>query len=342
MTLSRQAPQQQPASPAARAPNRPDGVVRTLMARQEATLVAVLIVAGVIATVRNPAFGGSANLVEILRACVETFIVACPLTLVTIGGGFDFSVGSVFTLGGVAAAYLMTHGIIWPLAIVLGVMIGAGIGALNAVIIERLKVPPIITTLGTFFFLGGVVILFTNGTDISPLPAQFDALGTGSLLGIPYVVIAGLIVGISYYLVLEHSRFGYNVRALGGNRLAAIENGIPGRRLDTWLYIGSGTLAALAGIVYTARTGSGQVDAGGAPVTLTAISAVLIGGTSLSGGLGTITGTALGVLLFAEVNNALAVDNINALYSNMIIGGVLVLAVAADSVRRGRMFAIRR
>ena len=142
--------------------------------------------------------------------------------------------------------------------------------------------------------------------------------------------------------MLEHSRFGYNVRALGGNRLAAIENGIPGRRLDTWLYIGSGTLAALAGIVYTARTGSGQVEAGGAPVTLTAASAVLVGGTSLFGGLGTVTGTALGVLLFAEVDNALAVDGINALYSNMIIGAVLILPVAADSLRRGRMFVIRR
>jgi ribose transport system permease protein len=342
MTLPTQAPQKQPAASAARTPGRPAGLVRTLLARQEVTLAAVLVVVGVIATLRTPAFGGSANLVEILRASVETFIVACPLTLVTIGGGFDFSVGSVFTLGGVAAAYLMTHGVIWPLAIAVGVMIGAGIGALNAVIIERLKVPPIITTLGTFFFLSGVVILFTNGTDISPLPAQFDSLGTGSLLGIPYVVIAGIVVGIIYYLVLDHTRFGYNVRALGGNRLAAIANGIPARRLDTWLYVGAGALAALAGIVYTARTGSGQVEAGGAPVTLTAVSAVLVGGTSLFGGLGTITGTALGVLLFNEVDNALAVDNINALYSNMIIGAVLILAVAADSLRRGRMFTIRR
>jgi len=321
---------------------RRTGPARNLMARQEATLAAVLIVLGVLATFRNPAFGSSANLVEVLRAAVESFIVACPLTLVTIGGGFDFSVGSVFTLGGVAAAFFMVHGITWPLAIVFAVMIGAAIGAVNTVIIERLKVPAIITTLGTFFFLGGVVILFTNGTDISPLPTQFDSLGTGSVLGVPDVVLVGVIVGIVYHLVLDHSRFGYNVRTLGGNRLAAIENGISARRLDAWLYIGSGTLAALAGIVYTARTGSGQVDAGGAPVTLTAISAVLIGGTSLFGGLGTITGTALGVLLLAEVNNALAVDNINALYSNMIIGGVLVLAVAADSMRRGRMFAIRR
>ena len=99
MTLPRQAPQKQPTASAARAPTRPAGPARTLMARQEATLVAVLVAVGVIATLRSPAFGGSANLVQILRASVETFIVACPLTLVTIGGGFDFSVGSVFTLG---------------------------------------------------------------------------------------------------------------------------------------------------------------------------------------------------------------------------------------------------
>jgi ribose transport system permease protein len=341
MTL-RQTAGKRAASSATGAPAHPARRARALMARQEMTLIAVLVVIGVLATLRNPAFGGSANLVEILRAAVVTFIVACPLTLVTIGGGFDFSVGSVFTLGGVSAAYFMTHGVIWPLAVVLGMVIGVGVGAVNSIIIERLKVPAIITTLGTFFFLGGVVILFTNGTDISPLPTQFDSLGTGSVLGVPNIVIAGLVVGIAYYVALEHTRFGYNVRALGGNRLAAIENGIPGRRLDRWLYTGSGALAALAGIVYAARTGSGQVEAGGAATTLTAISAVLIGGTSLFGGLGTITGTALGVLLFAEVDNALAVDNINALYSNMIIGGVLVFAVAADSLRRGRMFAIRR
>ena len=100
-------------------------------------------------------------------------------------------------------------------------------------------------------------------------------------------------------------------------------------------------MAAFAGLVYSARTGSGQVSAGGASITLTAISAVLIGGTSLFGGLGTITGTALGALLFAEIDNALAVANIDALYSNMIIGGILILAVAVDSLRRKRMFVVR-
>ncbi|MDX6255833.1 MAG: ribose transport system permease protein [Frankiales bacterium] len=317
-------------------------LIRRLVARQELTLILVLLVVGVAATLRNSAFGTSDNLVEVIRAAVVTFIVACPLTLVTIGGGFDFSVGSVFTLGGVTAAYLMTHNIIWPLAVLLGLALGGAVGVLNALIIGRLRVPPIITTLGTFYFMGGVVILFTGGIDISPLPTQFNSLGTGSVLGVPNVISVGVLVGIVYHLVLEHTRFGYNVRALGGNRLAATENGIAVNRLDVMLYVGAGALAAFAGIVYTARTGSGQVSAGGSSVTLTAISAVLIGGTSLFGGLGTITGTALGAILFAEIDNALAVSGIDALYSNMIIGAILVLAVAADSLRRGRMFSIRR
>jgi ribose transport system permease protein len=287
-------------------------LLRRGLARQELTLVLVLLVVGVAATLRNSAFGTSDNLVEVIRAAVVTFIVACPLTLVTIGGGFDFSVGSVFTLGGVTGAYLMTHGVIWPLAVVVGLV------------------------------AGGVVILFTGGIDISPLPTQFDSLGTGSVLGVPNVISVGVAVGIVYHVVLEKTRFGYNVRALGGNRLAATENGIAVHRLDVMLYVGAGALAAFAGIVYTARTGSGQVSAGGSSVTLTAISAVLIGGTSLFGGLGTITGTALGAVLFAEIDNALAVSGIDALYSNMIIGAILVLAVAADSLRRGRMFSIRR
>lgn len=319
------------------------GWVRRALARSELTLLGVLVLVGIAASLRNPAFGSSDNLIEVLRAAVVTFIVACPLTLITIGGGFDFSVGSVFTLGGVSAAWFMTTGgITWPVAILLGVAVGGVVGVVNALIIQVLNVPPIITTLGTFFFVGGVVVLFTGGTDISPLPTQFNTLGTGSTVGVPNVIIVGVAVGIIYHVVLQWTRFGYGVRALGGGRLAATENGIPTRRMDIWLYLGGGALAAFAGIVYSARTGSGQVSAGGASITLTAISAVLIGGTSLFGGLGTVAGTALGAVLFAEIDNALAVANIDALYSNMIIGAILVLAVAVDSLRRKRMFTVRR
>jgi len=213
---------------------------------------------------------------------------------------------------------------------------GGVVGLANAFVINRLDVPPIITTLGSYYFVSGLVVVFSGGTDIEGLPQAFVNLGAGTVFGIPDLIFYGLVIGLIYYVILEHTRFGYNIRAVGGNRLAAVENGISAIRVDRWLYVGVGAVAALAGIIYTARTQSGQVGAGGAPVTLEVVSAVLIGGTSLFGGVGNITGSLLGAVLFAEIDNALALTNINSLYENMIVGALVVFAVAADTFRRRR------
>lgn len=314
-------------------------LAKSLLQRQETSLLAVILVIGALATAANPVFASSGNLTELGRATVIYFVMACAATLIVIGGGLDFSVGSVFTLGGMVAALLMTStGLPWPLAIVGGLAAGAVAGVVNALIIERLGVPPIITTLGTFYFISGLVVVVSDGDDIQGLPAGFQALGQGQVAGIPLIVIYAVVIGVVYWTVLEKTRFGTNVRAIGGGRAAAIANGLPARRIDIWLYLGGGAMAALAGIIYTARTGSGQVAAGGAAITLEVTSAVLIGGTSLFGGLGKITGTAFGAILFAEIDNALALSNIPALYKNMIVGGILILAVAADNVRRRRLY----
>lgn len=311
--------------------------VSELLGRQETTLIAVIVLIGLAAGIRNSVFLSVNNLLELGRATVVYFVIACPLTLVVIAGGFDFSIGSVFTLGGVAAAWGMTSGhMVWPIAVLVGIAAGGVVGLVNAFVINRLDVPPIITTLGTFYFVSGFIVVFSGGNDIEGLPNSFVNLGTGSFLGVPDLIYYGAIVGVIYYVLLEHTRFGYNVKAVGGNRLAAVENGISAVRIDRWLYVGVAAVAALAGIIYTARTASGQVGAGGAPVTLEVVSAVLIGGTSLFGGIGTITGSLLGAILFAEIDNALALTNINSLYENMIVGTLIVLAVAADSFRRRR------
>jgi ribose transport system permease protein len=304
--------------------------------RQEVTLAGVIVVFCTVVAILNPAFLSAGNAINLLQSTVVYFVIACPLTLVQVAGGFDFSVGSTFTLGAISATWLMSLGLFWPIAILAGMGFGALVGIINALLIERLKVPPIITTLGTFYFVAGTVVLFTNGVDIQPLPAGFDTFGEGSVAGIPNLIIYGLVVGVIYHLLLRHTPFGYNVKAVGGNRNAANANGISPRRINMWLYCSAGGVAALAGILFAAQTGSGQVSAGGASVTLTAISAVLIGGTSLFGGIGTIVGTALGAVLFAAINNGLAVANVPALYSSMIIGGILVIAVALDSYRRER------
>jgi ribose transport system permease protein len=310
--------------------------LREVGKRQEITLVGVILIFGAVITFLNPVFASPANLIDLLRATVVYFVAACGLTLVVVAGGFDFSVGSAFTLGGISAAWLMSIGLFWPLAILLGVALGFGMGLLNSVIIDRLHVPPIITTLGMFYFIAGAVVLFTGGRDIQPLPDGFNIFGKGTFIGIPHLIWYAIVIGIAYHLVLQHTRFGYNAKAVGGNLSAAVANGISAVRTNAWLYAGAGAIAALAGILYAARTGSGQVSAGGASVTLTAISAVLIGGTSLFGGVGTITGTALGALLFATIQNGLAIASVPAQYSNMIIGAILVIAVAIDAYRRRR------
>lgn len=307
-----------------------------LRKRQEVTLAGVIVVFCAAIAILNPAFISPGNVSNLFTSSVVFFVVACPLTLVQVAGGFDFSIGSTFTLGGVSATWLMSLGVFWPVAIVGGLGFGAVVGVINALLIERLNVPPIITTLGTFYFIAGAVVLFTGGVDIQPLPAGFDAMMQGSVLNIPNLIVFGVVVGVIYHLVLQHTRFGYNVKAVGGSRVAANANGISARRTNMWLYGGAGCIAALAGIFFAGSVGGGQISAGGSSVTLTAISAVLIGGTSLFGGVGTIVGTALGSFLFAAINNGLAVANVPALYSSMIIGAILVAAVALDSYRRKR------
>lgn len=311
---------------------------RQLLARQEVTLAGVIIAFGIVMGILNPSFLSAGNLLDLVSSTVVYFVVACGLTLVIVAGGFDFSVGSLFTLGGISATWLMSLGVFWPIACVIGLLLGGAVGLLNAVIIDRLHVPPIITTLGSFYFVAGAVVLFTGGNSIGSLPEGFTNFGSGSILSIPYLIIYGIVIGVIYHLVLERTRFGYNVKAVGGGLTAAIANGISVKRTNLWIYGAGAAIAALGGILYSARTGSGSVNAGGASITLTAVSAVLIGGTSLFGGVGTISGTALGALLFATINNGLAVASVPALYSNMIIGAILVLAVALDAYRRRRSF----
>jgi ribose transport system permease protein len=309
-----------------------------VMLRQETTLVAVIVLIGALTTVRNSAFVESGNLTEILRSSVIYFVMAAGAALLMIGGGLDFSVGSIFTLGGLVTAWMLVHGVPWPVAIAGGLGLGAVVGGINHIIITYLHVPPIIATLGTFFITQGIAVQITGGLDILPLPTTFQQLGQDDVLGVPYIVLYAIVIGAIAWFVLERTRFGINVRALGGNRQAAIGNGLRVARLDFALYAVAGLMAALAGIIYAARVGAGQVEAGGASTTLQVVTATLIGGTSLFGGLGSITGVALGAILLSEIENALVVAHIAPQYNSIVTGAILIAAVAADHVRRERLY----
>ncbi|GAA0934585.1 ABC transporter permease [Pseudonocardia zijingensis] len=323
-------------------PRRTRGeLLRDLLARQETTLLLVIVVVGALAASRSSLFLDAQNLLEILRSSVIYFLVGCGAAMLIIGGGLDFSAGAVFTLAALMGSTMLVSEVPWPIALLGGLALAALVGVVNHLVITYWHVPPIIATLGVFYLLSGVDNLVTGGNDVLPLPQVIQDIGQGSTLGVPNVVLIALVVGLLFWFLLEQTRFGVNVRALGGNRAAAVANGLRVRRIDLALYVLAAGTAGLAGIVYSARVGAGQVTAGGTSTTLIVITAVLIGGVSLMGGMGSIQGVALGAVLLSLIDNALVLTEIPPQYNSIVIGTILVTAVAVDHVRRERIFRKR-
>lgn len=316
-------------------------IIGRLFARQEVTLLLVVGVIMVAASLRSPTFFTATNLTQVLEGAVIYFVVACGSALLVIGGGLDFSVGAAFTFGGLLTALLISSGVPIAAAIALGLVACLAVGAVNYAIITYWHVPPIIATLGVFYALVGITTQMTGGLDVVPLPREFEAIAQSRIAGVPSTIIIAVLVGIAAWFILEHTPFGTNVRALGGNRLAAVGNGLSVRRLDLVIYCGAAGTAGLAGVLYASRVGSGQVAAGGATLTLTVITAVLIGGVSLQGGLGSIQGVAVGSVLLSLIDNALVHSQIPPANNSLIVGGILVVAVAFDYLRRQRLFRKR-
>ena len=231
----------------------------------------------------------------------------------------------------------MVNGVPWVLALLLGVGAGAVIGLVSGAVVVNAQVPPIIATLGVFYVLTGLVEVYFPA-DIAPLPQGFLNLVSGTVATVPLLVWYAATVGVIFWFLLEKTPLGYAARAVGGNRSAAIAVGLRVKALDILLYVLAGSGAALAGILFASRTAAGQPEAGGADVTLQVITAVLIGGISLRGGIGSIGGVALGTLLISELQNGLAVTSFNPLWADVVVGTILALAVALDGARRRRQF----
>jgi ribose transport system permease protein len=316
--------------------------LRKLFARQEVTLLLVVLLIVAVTALRSPTFFSVINLTQVLEGAVIYFIVACGSALLVIGGGLDFSVGAAFTFGGLSTALLLHSGVPVVIAILLGLIGCVVIGAVNHLIITYWHVPPIIATLGTFYALLGITTQISAGQDVLPLPDAFEYIAQSKLAGIPMTIVIAVLVGFVTWFLLEYTTFGTNVRALGGNRVAALGNGLSVKRLDLLIYVAAASTAGLAGILYASRVGSGQVAAGGATLTLTVITAVLIGGVSLQGGLGSIQGVAVGAVLLSLIDNALIHNRIPPTNNSLIVGGILVVAVAFDHLRRQRLYRVRR
>jgi ribose transport system permease protein len=275
--------------------------------------------------------------INLIQDASFTAIVASFVAILMIGGGLDLSVGSVFSAGAMVSAALAFHGQSPVVAFAGGILVGAGVGLINGGIVNYFSIPPIIATLGTLFGVSSLVDHFSQAQPIGPLPNSFTDIGQHDLFGLPYIIYVAIIVATIAYLLLHSTTLGWSIRALGANREAARRSGIRVRALSISLYVCSGSAAALAGVLESARLGAGTPNVGNG-LELTVIAAAIIGGTSIAGGLGTIPGAVLGSLLLSILATGLILLHVDPTLEELATGVVLVVAAGLDQLRRRQMF----
>ncbi len=279
------------------------------------------------------------NLRAILTGIAPDGLIALGMTFVIITGGFDLSVGSTMALGGYVASVALLNGYSTPVAIALGVSSGVIVGLVNGFIITRVKVNPLVTTLGTMTIVRGIVLVLTQGAVVTGFPPSFRQLGEGAVFGVFYPVIIFLVLLAIADLLLRHSRFLRQTYYVGGNEEAARLSGINVDRVRVVMYMITGMLAALAGVITTAKNGSASPIAG-TGAELRVIAAVVIGGASLAGGTGTILGTFLGLLLTGMIANGLGFLSVSFYAEGIITGLILIIAVMIDQLTGERARAL--
>jgi ribose transport system permease protein len=269
------------------------------------------------------------NIFNVLRQISINALIAFGMTFVILTGGIDLSVGSILALSSAITAGMMAGGMDTTPAVLIGLLAGLAMGAVNGLIIAKGKVAPFIATLATMTVFRGLTLVYTEGKPITGLNPDFALLGKGFFLEIPMPVVWMLISFAVLYFILRHTTFGRHVYALGSNEEATRLSGISTTRVKVWVYTISGLLAALSGIILASRLNSAQPTAGTA-YELDAIAAVVLGGTSLAGGRGWIVGTLIGAMIIGVLDNGLNLLNVSSFYQSVVKGAVILVAVLLD------------
>ena len=311
--------------------------LRRLRQRQStlSTLIP-LVLLWIALTIASPYFLTFDNAVNVLLNAAPLALIAGGMTLTLIAAEIDLSVGSVVALVGSLAALLSVNfGAPWPIVLLGAIGAGAVVGVVNGWFTTRLGMPSFVATLAMLGIARGVALLITQGKPIYGLPDTIAWLGQGELWIVPVPIVLAALILAALHFALSRTRFGLNVYAVGGNPEAARLSGVDVPGVKMAVLVLSAVLASVGGLILAARlnAGSGTV---GADLLLDAIAAVVIGGTSLLGGVGRITGTVLGVLLIASIRNGLVLLNVSAFWQQVAIGGLILLAVSVDYLAKGR------
>jgi len=298
-----------------------------------------------VASLLSPAFLSRINLINIVRQMSVVGLISLGVTGVIVSGGIDLSSGSVVGLTAVVAASLAQdpefatlfypglHGLPLVVPVLAACLVGALVGLINGSLVAKARIPPFIATLGTYTSIRGLALLYTGGRPISDLTDAYNFIGQGDVLGVPVPIIILVVMAVVTHILYANTKFGKYIYAIGGNEQAARVSGINSGRYKLLMYVFAGFLSGLAGLVVSARIGSGQPGLG-VGYELDAIAAAVIGGASLSaGGIGTVAGTIVGALIIGVLNNILDLTNVSAYWQQIIKGCIIVGAVIIDQLK---------
>lgn len=310
-------------------------VAKIIFGIRELSILLVILVVSLGLALTTSSFLNSSNMSAVAIGLVTDAVIAIAMTMVLITGGFDLSVGSVLALAGMVVANRLHAGVPELPAILVTLSAAGVVGLVNGVIISKLGINPLITTLGMMGIASGVTLVISGGYPVSNLPENFLFLGQGNVLGFPFSVLLTLIMIAIADVLLRRARWLRLLYYLGGNERAAMLSGIPVDRIRMLVYVFCAVMAGVAGIIATSRLGS-AFPLAGKGAELRVISACVIGGCSLKGGEGTILGSLLGVLLMAIINNGLVLLNVSIYWQSIVSGAILIAAVTFDMLSQRR------
>jgi ribose/xylose/arabinose/galactoside ABC-type transport system permease subunit len=300
-----------------------------------AGIVLVLVIFWAILTVVSPYFLTVRNITDLFLQSATIGITAAGVTVVLLTSEIDLSVGSMEALSGSVAAYVAIKiGAPWPVGVLAALCTGAAVGLINGALVTLLKLQSFIVTLGMLGIAQGLALVLTGGQAISGFSSAYQALGQNKVAGVPVPVLIAIGVYVTLWAVLRYTRFGFNVYAVGGNAEAARLAGVRPQIVKLLTFGISGTCAALAGVLLSARLDAGS-GTFGADDLLNAIAGVVIGGTSLFGGVGSVVGTGVGILLIGTITNGLDLLNVSTFWQQVAIGALIIGAVSVERVTKG-------
>jgi ribose transport system permease protein len=314
------------------------GIIRRFFSIQSIGTILVFVVIFVFFSLKSPRFLSFDNIINIVRQVSILIIIGMGMTILLIAGQVDLSVGAIVGLTGVTSAMLVVnYGLPVSLSFICCILIGAAFGVANGLIVTKLNIPSLLATLGMMTAIRGFGFVISNGATIFNPPPSFLWLGAGKLGPIPIPIIVMLIVFLIMFFIQERTRFAVHYYAVGGNMTAAYLSGINVQGYLVGLFAISGALAGLGGVISASRIGVGTGNLG-TGLEFDVITAVVVGGTSIFGGIGSLQRTILGALIIGVVTNGMIIINLNSFYQMIAKGLILILAVGAETVRHKKAF----